>query len=1334
MVVALCAATMATRSTVAGAVANTVSGVVFNDVNNNGSKDASDLGVSGVTVTAYDSAGANVGTTVTAADGSYTLTAVGAASNDVRIEFSTPLGFESSQAGTNNGTSIQFTTLGSTGVSYGVHEPLNYCADNAVAYTTAAVCQWAGTTDWLGTHGTVQSANWTVNSGVPSIAAPMTATTPDIIATKSQTGNTWGLAHDRSTGLLYVSASIRRHTGFGPEGIGGVYAINPTTGQVVTSFDLTAAPYSLVLKGAADDYSDAARGITSGSRLSEDIIGYNNVGKAGIGDIDISLDQRYLWVVNLYQQKVVRIALGGTRSAPTLGAVTSFTVPSSTCSVAGSTVRPWALHMQADGSVIVGAVCDNGAAAVSAGNLPESGNILRLDPSGAGTWSTVLSFAFDGSRNYEYCPLVGSSTQTTCWHAWTNDFDAAYSQGFTGYWTTFAQPMIVDIEQTNDGSFVLGVNDRWAMQTGYENLKPAVGGAQWLGGSTAGDLLLACKTGATWTMETNSGVTTDSNGTASCGTYSRTLTKYRRSYFEQKYQPNTSNYHIKTTQGGLLYVPSSITNTAPLGAINFIASTRMDPNAFYSGGIGWNNMASGSYAYIHSQMQLTDVSNPPASILDGFGKTNMMGDLELLCDAAPIEIGNRVWVDTDKDGIQDPGETPIAGVTVHLYNSSGTLVGTAITDAKGEYYFSSTVSEAAGGDGNNIGGGVVKYETFTIKFDNPADYDVGGPLFGYALTSASQTAPNGAQSTAVDSNAAIGASTYPEIAVGPHGPGMNDFTFDAGFYVQPVGMGNYLWVDADGDGVQDGGEVPLAGVTVQLYLADGVTPATKIDGSPATATTDASGMYFIDGLAPGTYTALFTLPSGYDFTKMTMGSDVAVDSNPSATTGLTSVFTLYAAVTGNMTADSDPGTLALFVDLTIDAGVTVAPTPVGMGNYVWIDADMDGLQDAGELPLAGVVVTLYNADGTAATTLAGGAATATTDANGYYFIDNLAAGNYYATFTLPSGYTFTTKGDGTSALDSNPDATTGITPVFTIAALSSGDTVADTDPATLARFVNPTIDAGVVPVPAATTTSTAPTPSTAPTVSVSVGDYVWWDIDRDGIQDSSELPIPGVTLAITKADGTPVTDVNGRSVTTTVTDANGKYSFDNLPPGQYKVTVTPPAGATATRAAAGSNVAKDSSTGTALSRNMTTNGDRDPTLDFGFYLPSVAVGDRVWRDVNGDGMQGRIDKGLKGFTLSVRSVDGTPVTDVYGRPVKPLRTGPDGKFSFKNLPPGQYEVLISYPASFRPTTSDRPNRKLNSSTFKVKSRVLTAGQEDITLDFGVVSKPRKGVAVLPATR
>ena len=119
---------------------------------------------------------------------------------------------------------------------------------------------------------------------------------------------------------------------------------------------------------------------------------------------------------------------------------------------------------------------------------------------------------------------------------------------------------------------------------------------------------------------------------------------------------------------------------------------------------------------------------------------------------------------------------------------------------------------------------------------------------------------------------------------------------------------------------------------------------------------------------------------------------------------------------------------------------------------------------------------------------------------------------------------------------------------------------------------------------------------------MSVGNRVWKDVDRNGVQGGGEPGIANVVLTITKADGTAVKDVNGKSVKSTKTDANGVYLFGNLPPGSYKVTVVAPHGYSATKTGAGST-ARDSSEGHATSGELVKNGDSDQSLDFGFVVP-----------------------------------------------------------------------------------------------------------------------------------
>ncbi len=123
--------------------------------------------------------------------------------------------------------------------------------------------------------------------------------------------------------------------------------------------------------------------------------------------------------------------------------------------------------------------------------------------------------------------------------------------------------------------------------------------------------------------------------------------------------------------------------------------------------------------------------------------------------------------------------------------------------------------------------------------------------------------------------------------------------------------------------------------------------------------------------------------------------------------------------------------------------------------------------------------------------------------------------------------------------------------------------------------------------------------------SVSVGDTVWFDENRDGLQnEGAGSGVPGAVLTLTGPDGKPVTDVNGKPVAPITTGPTGTYLFENLPVldagKHYTVSVTPPAGYLPTTPGVGTDRGLDSSTGSAESTDLTSGGAKDLTLDFGF--------------------------------------------------------------------------------------------------------------------------------------
>lgn len=115
-----------------------------------------------------------------------------------------------------------------------------------------------------------------------------------------------------------------------------------------------------------------------------------------------------------------------------------------------------------------------------------------------------------------------------------------------------------------------------------------------------------------------------------------------------------------------------------------------------------------------------------------------------------------------------------------------------------------------------------------------------------------------------------------------------------------------------------------------------------------------------------------------------------------------------------------------------------------------------------------------------------------------------------------------------------------------------------------------------------------------------IGDFVWLDLDQDGIQDPGEPGIGGVTVIVTGVvEDEPYAD-------TTVTNANGLYGFDVPPPGNYKITfILPPgSGLKPTTQNAGSDDAKDSDVDPVMLMTQVVfiqRGDVDLTLDAGFH-------------------------------------------------------------------------------------------------------------------------------------
>ncbi|MCP4122104.1 MAG: hypothetical protein GY751_10150, partial [Bacteroidetes bacterium] len=170
----------------------------------------------------------------------------------------------------------------------------------------------------------------------------------------------------------------------------------------------------------------------------------------------------------------------------------------------------------------------------------------------------------------------------------------------------------------------------------------------------------------------------------------------------------------------------------------------------------------------------------------------------------------------------------------------------------------------------------------------------------------------------------------------------------------------------------------------------------------------------------------------------------------------------------------------------------------------------NGLQDAGEPGIENVTVTLTGTtgNGSPVTELA------TTDIDGLYLFENIYPGDYTVHFDLPAGFAFTYQSEGSDdTIDSDADETTGnVTGIVLISSIP-----------------NLTIDAGMLNLSNTT-----------------IGDYVWLDCDKDGIQDSGEQELFDVPVNLSGFDG-----IGNPVNLSTTTDAFGYYEFANLKPGRY---------------------------------------------------------------------------------------------------------------------------------------------------------------------------------------
>jgi uncharacterized repeat protein (TIGR01451 family) len=345
---------------------------------------------------------------------------------------------------------------------------------------------------------------------------------------------------------------------------------------------------------------------------------------------------------------------------------------------------------------------------------------------------------------------------------------------------------------------------------------------------------------------------------------------------------------------------------------------------------------------------------------------------------------------------------------------------------------------------------------------------------------------------------------------------------------QPAILGDYVWLDDNGNGIQDESlDAGINGVRVELYQPgkDGLANTADDIFLDFTLTAndenDNPGFYIFSFLEEGDYFVKIVPPVGYKLSPQDRGDETA-DSDIDPTTKTTVVTHLDVNE----------------VDRRWDAGL-IEQGSAALGNYVWFDRDENGQQDeSADKGINDVRVTLYRDDGNGIANLAEDKVIATTltknnvDGHpGYYLFEDLDPGQYFVKFDLPRAASFTLQNTSSAHIDSDPNEE-GLTEVFT---LNKGD-------------FDRTWDAGIV----------------LPIGNLALGNRVWLDVNQDGYYDNqTEEGINGVKVNLywdTDENGeyTPNVDEQLNSMRTqTKSGVKGYYLFEELIPGDYIVQIAP---------------------------------------------------------------------------------------------------------------------------------------------------------------------------------
>ncbi len=344
-------------------------------------------------------------------------------------------------------------------------------------------------------------------------------------------------------------------------------------------------------------------------------------------------------------------------------------------------LRPWGLTFE-NGKGYLGVVAD---ASMSQARDHLFGFVLSFDPKNMGQgFFEELAFplAYPRERASNAHLPSPQPLRAAAWQPWISNWDQTAILTTEEQLSTtqallcaYPQPVISDIDFTDDGGLVLGIMDRFAHQTGFRNYPPKLDDSTLLVTYGAGDLIRVFDDNNTFRIES-------ANDVNDQGVFFRKDDgpSFAGEFFYDDHFVAAAAHHGEIFTGGLGILPSSgeVVNTV-FNPIVTSANSNFDNSGVYTQGIHFYDTEDGA----KERAYLFEGQRQPN------GKANGLGDMEFASALIGGEIGNYVWCDGNGNGIQDPQEFGIDGieVTLHDKENSDELVEMTTTANGGEFIF-----------------------------------------------------------------------------------------------------------------------------------------------------------------------------------------------------------------------------------------------------------------------------------------------------------------------------------------------------------------------------------------------------------------------------------------------------------------------------------------------------------------------------------------------------------------------------------------------------------------------------------------------------------------------